>query len=166
MDFLMSSGSVLPGCMSVARWLFKTCAAALEQTGWSKPPLAPRPGDAEAAFMASSQRGQVLFFLDLLRGALEGNSNRTIYCSWGRGLHVKERMKPLWLAARAEWWVRRSGGGGPMKSSVTDSPAQKPGRNAFWLWALSGGGPSTLRHQSCVSGTQTSVRPARAPPQS
>lgn len=68
--------------------------------------------------MASSQRGQVLFFLDLLRGALEGNSNRTIYSSWGRGLHVKERTKPFWLAARAEWWVLRSGGGGPMKSSL------------------------------------------------
>lgn len=66
--------------------------------------------------MASSQRGQVLFFLDLLRGALEGNSNRTIYCSWGKGLHVKERMKPLWLAASAKWWVLGSGGG--MKSSL------------------------------------------------
>lgn len=116
--------------------------------------------------MASSQRGQVLFFLDLLREALEGNSNRTIYCSWGKGLHVKERMKPLWLAASAKWWVLGSGGGGHEEFPETDSPAQKPGQNALWLWALSGGGPSTLRHQSCVSGTQTSVRPARAPPQS
>lgn len=45
----MSLGSVLPGCvssaascMSVARWLFKTCAVVLEQTGLSPACTPPR----------------------------------------------------------------------------------------------------------------------------
>lgn len=127
-DFLMSLGSVLPGCVSsaascisAARWLFKTCAVGLEQAGPSCCDfffqLRLHLGDAEATFMACSQRGPVLFFPNLPREALEGNSNRMICCSWGRGLCVKERIKPLWLAASAEWWVLGSGGGGPMKSS-------------------------------------------------
>lgn len=116
----------------VARWLFKPCAMELGKAGLSCVIFsrACTWGCRVSLHGLATGHGpgcSFYFFLDLLRGAQEGNSKRMTCSSWSRGFGVKGRMKPLWLTKSTDWRALGSGGGAPRRVPLDGVTPHKNG---------------------------------------